>query len=174
MIETATRLDPLYETVTFNRVGGRIVARFGLNLENHLDEVWSAFTDPNKLAEWLVPGEIEPRPGGAVTLNLVQSGQVVDGFVNDIVLGKYIQFVCSAPGEAERKVRVELEPVGAATGLVLTLDAPDGEEGARSAATWATHLEMLVAALAGSPIKFPVESFTAAHEAYKERLARLG
>jgi hypothetical protein len=55
--------------------------------------------------------------------------------------------------------------------LVLTLSVPDGEDAGRSAAGWAAHLEMLAAALAGAPIKFPFEVFKAARDSYRAQLA---
>jgi uncharacterized protein YndB with AHSA1/START domain len=171
MVEQTPQLEPVFETAAFERARGRITARFGVTLDNHLDEVWQALTAPEKLVEWLAPGEIDARPGGAVKLNFVDSGIVIDSTVSEIAPMKVLQYSWSGPGEPDRPIRFELEPVGAAVGLQLTLSVPDSEDAGRAAAGWAAHLEMLAAALAGVPIKFPFEVFKAARDAYRSRLA---
>ena len=171
MTDVSVELEPLFHTVTFEREDGRVRARFGMTLENHLDEVWAALTAPEKLLEWLAPGEIDARPGGAVKLNFVDSGIVIDSLITDIEPWRVLEFSWSGPGEPARPIRFELEPVGAAVGLVLTLSVPAEEDAGRAAAGWAAHLEMLAAALAGVPIKFPFEVFKAARDEYRARLA---
>ena len=171
MSDATSLLEPLFETAAFERQDGRVQARFGLTLENHLDEVWAALTRPDKIVEWLAPGEIDARPGGAVKLNFVDSGVVIDSLISEIEPWRVLEFSWSGPGEPMRPIRFELEPVGAAVGLVLTLSVPAEEDAGRAAAGWAAHLEMLAAALAGVPIKFPFEVFKAARDTYRTRLA---
>ena len=55
--------------------------------------------------------------------------------------------------------------------LDLTLRMPASEDAGRACAGWDAHLEMLAAALAGVPIKFPFELFKAARDAYRAQLA---
>jgi uncharacterized protein YndB with AHSA1/START domain len=171
MSEDAPVLEPLFRTATFERRDGRVLARFGMTLENHVDEVWDALTVSARIVDWLAPGNIDPRPGGAVKLNFVDSGIVIDSKVSDISPMRVLEYSWSGPGEPERPIRFELEPVGAATGLVMSLSVPAEEDAGRSAAGWAAHLEMLAAALAGASIKFPFEVFKAAREDYRARLA---
>lgn len=164
-------LEPLFRTVTFERQGGRVAARFGMTLENHVDEVWDALTVPARIVDWLAPGGIEPQLGGAVKLNFVDSGIVIDSTISAFEPMRVLEYSWSGPGEPERPIRFELEPVGSLTGLVMTLSVPAEEDAGRSAAGWAAHLEMLAAALAGAPIKFPFEIFKAARDEYRARLA---
>lgn len=42
MTEDTPQLDPLFRTAAFERGDGRVTARFGLTLDNHVDEVWAA------------------------------------------------------------------------------------------------------------------------------------
>ena len=70
-------------------------------------------------------------------------------------------------------MRWELTPEGDETRLDLTLSVPAGEDPGRACAGWEAHLEMLLAALEGVPIKFPFESFKAAREAYRAKVAAL-
>ena len=171
MTHDVLELEPLIRTVTFERQGGRVNARFGMTLENHLEEVWAALTEPARIVDWLAPGEIEPRPGGAVKLNFVDSGIVIDSAISDFAPMRVLEYSWSGPGEPSRPIRFELEPVGSVTGLVMTLSVPAEEDAGRSAAGWAAHLEMLAAALAGAPIRFPFEVFKAARDEYRGRLA---
>jgi len=157
--------------VAFERRDGRVVARFALTLEHAPDAVWAALTVPAKFVSWLAPGDIDPRPGGVVKLNFPDSGIVIDSTISAFEAGRVLEYSWSGPGEPLRPIRFELGPTGAATGLVVTLSVPAEEDAARTAAGWAAHLEMLAAALAGAPIKFPFEVFKAAREAYRARLA---
>lgn len=159
------------ESATFARENGRVIARFGLTLDNHVEDVWEALTAPNRIVDWLAPGEIEGKPGGAVKLNFVDSGIVIDSKVSAFEPMRILEYSWSGPGEPERPIRFDLEPVGAATALRLVLSVPETEDAARSAAGWAAHLDMLAAALAGVPIKFPFEVFKDAREIFRERLA---
>ena len=64
-----------------------------------------------------------------------------------------------------------MRPKGDEVELDLTLLMPASEDAGRSCAGWDAHLEMLAAALAGVPIKFPFELFKAARDAYRVQLA---
>ena len=171
MADETLLLEPLFQSAVFERGDGRVKARFGMTLENHLDEVWAALTEPSRMVDWLAPGEIDPRPGGMIKLNFVDSGIVIDSVISDIDPWRVLEYSWSGPGEPTRPIRFELEPVGAAVGLVLTLGVPAEEDAGRAAAGWAAHLEMLAAALAGAPIKFPFEVFKAARDTYRTMLA---
>jgi uncharacterized protein YndB with AHSA1/START domain len=156
--------------VAFERRDGRVAARFGLTLDYAADAVWAALTQPARFVDWLAPGEIDPRLGGAVKLNVPDSGIVIDSTISAFEPGRVLEYSWSGPGEPLRPIRFELELTGAATGLVVTLCVPASEDAARTAAGWAAHLEMLAAALAGAPIRFPFEVFKAAREEYRARL----
>jgi uncharacterized protein YndB with AHSA1/START domain len=156
---------------TFERKGDTIQARLSLVLDNHLNEVWAALTEQARLVEWLAPGEIELKPGGAAKLDFADSGIVIRSTVSAIEPPKLLEYSWSGPGEPDRPLRWELEPLGAMVQLTLTLTVLAGEDVGRSAAGWAAHLEMLAAALAGVPIKFPFEVFKAARDEYREQLA---
>jgi uncharacterized protein YndB with AHSA1/START domain len=171
MSEPAAVPSPDIPPVTFTRDGQTVRARLHLMLDNHLDEVWAALTRADQLVQWLAPGDIELCVGGRARLNFTDSGIVIDSTVSAIKSPNLLEYSWSGPGEPVRPVRWELEPVGAAVGLTLTLGVPADEDAGRSAAGWAAHLDMLAAALAGVPIKFPFELFKAAREAYRSQLA---
>jgi len=64
-----------------------------------------------------------------------------------------------------------LTPITEGTQLRLTLRLPEDEDGPKSAAGWDAHLEMLLAALEGVPIRFPVDHFLAMREWFRSQPA---
>jgi len=162
--------DAVFGQARFVREGDMTVARMSRVLEDSPRNVWSALTEPSKLVEWLAPGEIELRQGGAAKLNFADSGVVVDSTVTAVEPGRLLEYSWSSPGQPLRPVRYELTPEGDGVRLDVTLRVPSGEDAGRSCAGWDAHLDMLAASLAGVPIKFPFELFKAAREAYRERL----
>ena len=149
-------------------------------LEHDQQAVWTMLTDPQKLAEWLAPGTIELRAGGAAKLNFTDSGTVIDSSVSAIDAPRLLEYSWSSPGQPQRPVRWESRagrPGRAENGgtrLTLTVGVPEGEDIARACAGWEAHLMMLLAAIEGVPIKFPFERFKTTREAYKEKVAALG
>ena len=106
-------------------------------------------------------------------LRFQDSGTVIDSSVSAADAPRLIEYSWSAPGEPLRPVRWELAARGGATQLVLTIRIPETEDIAKSCAGWEAHLQMLLAALDGAPIKFPFDRFKAARESYKTLAARL-
>jgi uncharacterized protein YndB with AHSA1/START domain len=132
--------------------------------------VWAMLTEPAKMIDWLAPGEIELKEGGAAKLNFVDSGIVIDSIVTAFEPDRVLEYSWSSPGEPERPVRYEIQPEGDETRLVLQLTTPDDEDIARSCAGWEAHLMMLLAAIEGVPIKFPFERFQSTREIYNSQL----
>jgi uncharacterized protein YndB with AHSA1/START domain len=165
-------LTPAFPPVAFTRTGDFVETELSLMLDEHVEGVWAALTEPAKLAQWLAPGEIELRVGGAARLEFVDSGMVVDSRVAAVAPQRLLEYSWSGPGEPDRPLCWRLEPFGPATRLTLKLAIPAEEDAGRAVAGWAAHLEMLGAALARIPIKFPLDMFKAAREAYRAQLAR--
>ncbi len=145
----------------------QFVARLERVLEHDRQTVWAMLTEPSRMVDWLAPGKIEMRKGGAAKLNFVDSGIVIDSIVTEFEEPSLLEYSWSGPGEPARPIRWELQAAGEATRLTLTLRTPDDEDIARSCAGWEAHLMMLLAAIEGVPIKFPFERFQATREAYR-------
>lgn len=147
-------------------------ARLERLIEHDQDSVWKMLTDPARMVEWLAPGQIELKLGGAAKLNFVDSGIIIDSTVTKFDPPKLLEYSWSSPGEPERPVRYELQATeSGATRLILTLGSPAGEDVARSCAGWEAHLMMLLAAIEGVPIKFPFERFQSTRKGYDVLLA---
>jgi uncharacterized protein YndB with AHSA1/START domain len=161
------------ELGTLRRVDGCLEGRLTRVLEHDQQAVWRLLTDPTRLVEWLAPGTIELRPGGAAKLNFTDSGTVIDSTVTACEAPRLIEYSWSSPGEPLRPVRWETEAVDGGTRLILTVRVPDNEDVARGCAGWEAHLMMLLAAAEGVPIKFPFERFKSTRESYKVIAAAL-
>ena len=146
-------------------------AELSVTLDNHLEEVWAALTAPDKLPQWLAPGQIELRLGGAARLEFGESGGLIDSTVTAFEPIRLLEYSWSTPGEPLRPVRWDLEPIGPTTRLTFRLSLPASEDAARATAGWAAHLDMLQTALVGVPTKYPIELFKAAREAYRAQLS---
>jgi uncharacterized protein YndB with AHSA1/START domain len=165
--------DGEHLTARFISDGARVSAALRLTLDADVEAVWAALTVPDQLAQWLAPGEIELRPGGAACLAFGASGVVIDSAVTAVEPERLLEYSWSGPGEALRPIRWELQPLGARTLLNLTVTLPAHEDVARSTAGWAAHLEMLAGHLAGASVQFPLPTFRAARADYAEQLAAL-
>jgi uncharacterized protein YndB with AHSA1/START domain len=157
-----------------SRDSGFVVARMVRVIEHPPQSIWRALTEPAVLAQWLAPGRIEQRVGGAVRLDFADSGTVIDCRVSAFEPGRVLEYSWSSPGEPLRPVRWELAAEGESTTLILIQKTPAAEDPGRACAGWEAHLEMLQAALEGVPIKFPFERFKAARDAYRPKVAALG
>jgi uncharacterized protein YndB with AHSA1/START domain len=154
------------------RKGGYIRGVMTMRLDQPAAAVWSALTEPQHLATWLAPGEIELKVGGAVKLSFEQSGVVIDSQVAALSPGRILEYSWSGRGEPRRPIIWTLEPRDDGVQLTMTVEIPKAEDAARGCAGWSAHLEMLAAALEGVPMKFPFDRFKAQREAYRGQLER--
>lgn len=141
-------------------------------VEHDRNAVWRMLTEPQALAQWLAPGTIELRPGGAVHIDFADSGTTIDSIVLALDPPRLLEYSWSSGNEPQRPMRWELHPAGNATRLILTLRLPAGEDAAKACAGFEAHLEMLLAALEGIPIRFPFDHFLKARQAYQNSLPK--
>lgn len=161
------------ELGTLYRLNGNLGGRLERTIEHDQQAVWSMLTAPGHLAQWLAPGTIELRLGGAARLNFIDSGTVIDSIVTAFDAPRLIEYSWSSPGEPLRPVRWATRVVDVGTHLSLSVSVPQNEDIARACAGWEAHLMMLLAAIEGVLIKFPFERFQTTREAYKARVALL-
>lgn len=139
-------------------------------IEHPPADVWRMLTEPQGLAQWLAPGTIELRQGGAVRIDFADSGTLIESTVLALEPERLLEYSWSSGEQPERPLRWTLNPVERGTQLVLTVRLPAGEDIAKACAGFEGHLEMLVAALEGVPIHFPVDLFLQARKAYQAML----
>lgn len=158
-------------TGSIERNGDAFEIRLERIIEHEPDAVWRMLTASDALPQWLAPGTVETETGGAIRVDFPESGASIDATVRACEPPRLLEYSWSSGDEPQRPLRWELEPVAAGTHLVLGLRLPGDEDAAKSAAGWDAHLEMLLAALEGVPIRFPVDHFLALRRRYADQLA---
>jgi len=162
---------PAADIGTLQRTPNGFEGRLTRQLDHDAAPVWHMLTDPQAMAQWLAPGSIEPRVGGAVRIDFADSGTVIDSRVSAFEPQRVLAYSWSSGSEPERPMRWQLAPAGTGTTLTLTLQIPADEDAAKACAGFEGHLDMLEAALEGVPIKFPFQRFLQARSAYGAQLA---
>ena len=158
---------------TLSKRNGYLHATFTRSFTHGQQTVWNLLTNPQRYGEWLAPGAIELKTGGAVKLTFPGSGTVIDSIVSAYEPPRLIEYSWSSPGQPNRPVRWVLAAKDGGTQITLTVSVSDAEDIARTCAGWEAHLAMLQAALAGAPIPFPFELFKSTRETYKGKTADL-
>lgn len=158
---------------TLSKTGQYLQGRLTRLIALDQPAVWAMLTTPERMAQWLAPGSIEQKQGGAVKLNFADSGTVIDSSVSAIDAPRLLEFSWSSPGQPTRPVRWELATEPGGTRTTLTVSVPHSENIAATCAGWEAHLQMLQAAISGAPIKFPFETFKATREGYRALAAAL-
>jgi uncharacterized protein YndB with AHSA1/START domain len=158
------------EQGTIRRVEGGFEGRIERTYPHDQAALWRMLTDPQALAQWLAPGTIELRAGGAVRIDFADSGTLIDSKVLALDPQRLLEYSWSSGDEPARPLRWELNPVGAGTQLVLTVRTPAGEDAPKACAGFEAHLDMLAGALEGVPIKFPFQRYLDARKHYQQQL----
>jgi len=119
-----------------------------LVIEQHMNasvsDVWEAIVQPNGLAAWLAPAEVDLRVGGKIVLRFENSDHVMKGEIRELQPPEAIEYSW-AGGERGSVVRFELAPEGDGTLLTLTHTLLEDGELAGFGAGWHHHLELLAA-----------------------------
>jgi uncharacterized protein YndB with AHSA1/START domain len=130
--------------------GSVAVVRFARWYAAPAAEVWSALTDPERMARWLgAEVSIEARAGGAVALRWA-GGEEMDGVITVLEPGRVLEYTWREGAQGvESVVRFELRPEGPGTLLMLEHTGVRAEQAAGLGAGWHGHLDALAAALQG-------------------------
>lgn len=133
-------------------------------------EAWKLLTDPASFVQWLAPGTIELRQGGAVNIDFHDSGVTIASHVLEFEPERVLAYSWSSGKDPERPLRWQLDDDPAGVKLSLTVHTPANEDPGKACAGFEGHLEMFGAALEGVPIKFPFDVFLAARTEYRGQL----
>ena len=130
------------------------------------ERVWRALTDPEELAGWLAPAEIDLQVGGSVVLKFDDGDE--RGTITELRPTEVLAYTWNE-GETDSLVRFELESEGDGTRLTLRhtfegeVDLPSYGGG------WHHHLEQLVAQVAGMPIEWDRNRYRELKAEYERR-----
>ena len=150
--------------------------RPGLRLQRRIgrppDQVWTALTDPERLADWLAPAEVDLKEGGRIAFRF-PDGILNQGHIRRIEAPQLLEHTWSENEPPMSLVRWELAaaPDGCALVLTHSFHAPPPKwELVNAAATWHLMLDRLPGAVAGHAQEWSPEEWQALHEGYAERL----
>jgi uncharacterized protein YndB with AHSA1/START domain len=129
--------------------GTRRAVRFERRYDASPAEVWSALTEPKRLARWLADVELDLRVGGEYVLRFSPNddSQMTRGKVLALEPERLLELTWLYPGEEDTVLRLELRPDGEGTVLVLDHRGLPAEAAAGYGGGWHAHLDSLEAHL---------------------------
>jgi uncharacterized protein YndB with AHSA1/START domain len=138
--------------------------------ERHFDvpreRVWKALTDPEQLAGWLAPAEIDLRVGGSVVLKFEDGDE--RGTITELREPEVIAYTWNE-GATDSLVRFELEPEADGTRLRLRHTFEGDVDLSSYGGGWHHHLEQLIAQVAGTPITWDLNRYRELKSEYERR-----
>lgn len=128
---------------------GRQAVRFTRRYPVSPAELWAAITEPDRMARWAFPGELEPRSGGSLRFDFGEGG-TSPGTVLEWDEPSVLEYEWATDTEMPWRVRFELTADGDSATL-LTFDhlLPDATDPS-FAAGWHWHLDRLALHLEGT------------------------
>jgi uncharacterized protein YndB with AHSA1/START domain len=152
---------------------GKATVRMEDQFSTNVDDLWSALTEPKRLARWIAEVEGDLRPGGEFRASFT-SGWQGPGRV-DVCEPPRRLLVTMSPGQDDQTViEAVLEPDGDQTRLVVEERGLPLGEVADHGAGWQAHVEDLAAHLAGRPAADWRTRWTELIPAYRDQQRRLG
>jgi uncharacterized protein YndB with AHSA1/START domain len=140
---------------TESRVKGTLLAADGKGIvrmedryDTSIDDLWSALTDPQRLARWVAVVSGDLRPGGALRARFT-SGWEGDGRVDVCEPPRRLLLTMDPGQEDETVIEAELFAEGNQTRLVVEERGLPLAELAAHGAGWQAHVEDLAAYLEG-------------------------
>jgi uncharacterized protein YndB with AHSA1/START domain len=150
----------------FGTVGAAEIV-FERRLDAPPERVWRALTDPEELAGWLAPTEIDLRVGGQI---LISFGDAQErGTIQELREPEVLAYTWNE-SKTDSLVRFELIPDGRGTHLTLThtfegdVDLPSYGGG------WHHHLEVLAGQVSGTPITWDSKRYGELKQEYERKV----
>jgi uncharacterized protein YndB with AHSA1/START domain len=122
--------------------------RFERLLDHPPAEVWAALTEPERLGDWLAAAEVEPGPGGTITLDFGEGG-IEKCRITTWDPPRVLAYEWNFLGEKPTHVSWKLVADGSATRLTLEHTLLDAGVAPDYGAGWHAHLDQLAGHLAG-------------------------
>jgi uncharacterized protein YndB with AHSA1/START domain len=134
---------------TLHSVAGTGVVRMAGRYETNIEDLWSAVTDPQRLARWYGKVEGDLRVGGEITVTVFGSGWDGRGRIDVCLPPRNLEVTMWEEEGTEHVVAVELAAEGEDTVLVIERRGIPLDLLWAYGAGWHEHLEDLGAHVAG-------------------------
>lgn len=145
---------------------GKGVVRMEDLYDTDIGDLWSALTEPRRLARWVAEVEGELHPGGHIRARFTSAWEGPGRI--DVCQAPHRLAVVLAPGTAEETViEATLTPEHDRTRLVVEERGIPVDELASFGAGWQAHVEDLAAHLDGRPVADWTARWTALRPIYE-------
>lgn len=128
---------------------GRVVVQLQGVYDTNATDLWSAITEPARLARWIARVEGDLRPGGAFLAILDDNGEQAEGEVVVCEPPRRLHVTWRTSDDEETLIAAELIEEGDRTRLVLEERGVPEAQAAAYGAGWHVFVEALGAHLAG-------------------------
>jgi uncharacterized protein YndB with AHSA1/START domain len=134
---------------TLHSVDGQGLVRMKSRYETDIDDLWSALTDPKRLARWYGRVEGDFRTGGEFTAFVLGSQWEGKGRIDACDPPRQLRVTTSEEGGPQVVVAAELVADGSGTVLTIEVRGMPLDQVFAYAGGWHVHVEDLSAHLAG-------------------------
>ena len=131
-------------------VDGKAVVRMEDRFDTDAEDLWSALTDPQRLARWIADVEGDLRLGGTFRARFTSSWEG-PGRVDVCEPPRRLVLTMSPGQDDQTVIAAELTPDGEHTRLVVEERGLPLDNAAAYGAGWQVHIEDLATHLAGKP-----------------------
>lgn len=146
---TQNSADDTHILGSLRSANGAGIVRLEGRFHTDRDDLWSALTDPERMARWLGEVEGDLRPGGEFRARYFASGWEGTGGVEVCTPPQRLRISTRSPGEPDGIIEVTLTADGDQTTLVMEDRGVPLDQVAAYGAGDQIHLEDLAAHLAG-------------------------
>ena len=153
-------------------VDGKAVVRMEDRFSTGIEDLWSALTDPQRLARWIGTVEGDLRLGGEFRARFTSSWEG-PGRVDVCEPPRRLRLIMSPGQDDQTVIEAELTPDGDQTRLVVEERGLPIGEAAGHGAGWQAHIEDLGAYLAGRETADWRTRWAELAPAYRDRAGRL-
>lgn len=154
-------------------VDGMGIVRLEDRFDTDIDDLWSALTDPHRLAGWLGEVEGDLRPGGEFRAHYFASGWVGTGRVEACEPPRRLLILTKSPDEPDGVIEATLSADGEQTVLVIEDRGLPLDQIAAYGAGNQIHVEDLAAYVAGRERCDARTRWQELHPAYQDLAASL-
>jgi len=152
---------------------GRTTVHFERVYDYRPDELWAALTEPEQLRGWLGEAEVDLRSGGKIVIRFGDTDEeIAAGMIRELDPPRILEYEWTFPVETDSVLRLELEPRGNGTLLILDHRRLPAAAAAGYGAGWHAHLDRLEALLERGDVDWD-ERFAALLPSYNAAAERL-